>query len=216
MQKRFTPEEQAAQLRKPHGEDARVIAEYMAAQNVKLYGEILKSLNVESGQHILEVGCGEALLAGDIVGRAADVFYTGIDYSPEMIAMAKWRWTNIHAITLLQGEIANMPFSDSSFDVVFGINVVYFWDEPRIELEEIKRVMKSGGQLLLGYRPKEKMKQIPFTALQFNLYDPPELVAILEEAGFEREESFLFDEEPRLISGEWKPMQGCVSAFKKA
>lgn len=215
MQKRFTPEEQAAQLRKPHGEDAGLIAEYMAAQNVKLYAEVLKLLQVKSDQHILELGCGEAVLAGEIVGRATNVFFTGIDYSPEMIGMAKLRWANEPEITLLQGEIAAMPFADNTFDEVFAINVVYFWDELAKELSEIKRVLKPGGRLLLGYRPKGKMQQIPFTARQFNLYEPAELEKTLCAVGFEGEQTLVFDEEPRLIAGELKPMQGCVSVFIK-
>jgi SAM-dependent methyltransferase len=215
MQKRFTPEEQAAQLRKPHGKDAGLIAEYMATQNVKLYAEVLKLLQVKSGQHILELGCGEAVLAGEIVSRTTAEFYTGIDYSPEMIDMAKLKWANVPKITLLQGEIAAMPFGDNTFDEVFAINVVYFWDEPSLELAEIKRVMKPGSRLLLGYRPKDKMQYIPFTARQFILYEPHELEEMLVNNGFETEQTLLIDEEPRLIAGQLKPMQGCVSVFKK-
>ena len=53
------------------------------------------------------------------------------------------------------GEAAHIPYPDNRFDRAFAVHVLYFWHEPRGELREIHRVLRQGGLLLLGFRPKD-------------------------------------------------------------
>jgi len=75
--------------------------------------------------------------------------YTGIDYSPEMIAASKQRFANFpHSITLEIGDARKMQFEDNSFDFILfsfnGIDSVSHSD--RLEIfKEVRRVGKTGG-----------------------------------------------------------------------
>jgi ubiquinone/menaquinone biosynthesis C-methylase UbiE len=108
-----------------------------------------------------------------------------------------------------------MPFSDQTFDVVFGINVLYFWETPEKELSEILRVLKTGGLLMLGYRPKTFMQAIPFTQFGFTLYETTALESLLAKNGFEEISTETTEEPDRIISGKLKPMQHAVTLAKK-
>jgi len=46
------------------------------------------------------------------------------------------------------------PFPPASFDRVFSVHTVYFWTDPAGDLREIRRVLKSGGKLVLAFRSK--------------------------------------------------------------
>lgn len=215
MSIKFTPEDQAAQLRKPGGPEAEAIAAYMAGLNTEMYEATFRHLNMKEGMTVLELGPGEAPLAGRIVDSARNISYTGIDYSPEMVSMAQKHWAQKPGVRLIDGEIAGMPFADGTFDLVFGINVVYFWDKPETELREIRRVMKPGGRLVLGYRPKDKMQAIPFTQFGFNLYNPSDLEKLMADNGFNRFENHVFKENPRFAGGREIPMESCVMSCVK-
>jgi SAM-dependent methyltransferase len=83
-----------------------------------------------------------------------------------------------------QGNSDDIPYEDNTFDHVFCINVVYFWDAPAKHFREIYRVLKPGGKFYAGIRPKEVMQQMPFTQYGFNMYSPEELKALFEKHGF--------------------------------
>lgn len=57
------------------------------------------------------------------------------------------------------GDCEVLPFNNDSFDKVFCINVVYFWEKPFDNLMEIHRVLKPGGKFYTGIRDKESMKK---------------------------------------------------------
>jgi hypothetical protein len=58
----FTPEQQAAQLRKPHGEGAEAIAAYMRDLNRALYDHVVKLLSTAKEKQLLELGFGEGIV----------------------------------------------------------------------------------------------------------------------------------------------------------
>lgn len=209
----FTPEQQAEQLRKPHGEGAEAIAAYMRELNGALYAHVVKLLLPEKEKQLLEIGFGEGLVPEILYQQNKSLHYNGIDFSYEMVAMAASK--NIPGARFLLGEVAAMPFTDQTFDVCFGINVVYFWENPEKELAEIMRVLKPGGMLMLGYRPKTYMQAIPFTQFGFTLYEISDLEELLSKHGFEKITTQTEEEPDRIIAGKIQPMQHAViEAYK--
>jgi len=209
----FTPKQQAEQLRKPYGEGAEAIAAYMRELNGALYAHVVKLLLPEKEKQLLEIGFGEGLVPEILYRQNKSLHYNGIDFSEEMVAMAASK--NIPGARFLLGEVAAMPFADQTFDVCFGINVVYFWENPEKELAEIIRVLKPGGMLMLGYRPKTYMQAIPFTQFGFTLYEISDLEEFLTKHGFENITTQTEEEPDRIIAGKIQPMQHAViEAYK--
>lgn len=67
----------------------------------------------------------------------------GVDFSPKMLAIARKKNPNIRFI---EGDCTNLPFDNNSFDFVtisFGLRNIEDYNKA---LNEIQRVLKSGGK----------------------------------------------------------------------
>jgi ubiquinone/menaquinone biosynthesis C-methylase UbiE len=87
---------------------------------------------------------------------AAAGHVAGIDQSREMVEQARAR--NATAIQsgrvhLRHGSVESLPFDDNSFDKALAINSMQIWPDAVAGLREIRRVMKPGGRIALGFTP---------------------------------------------------------------
>jgi ubiquinone/menaquinone biosynthesis C-methylase UbiE len=164
----------AKQLRKPSGTVGHKVGAMMNKANEFLYDFTLDNMQLNSHQTILEIGFGNGKFFDKLFAKANNLKITGIDFSETMVAEAQENnQSNIAEgkLQLQPGISDNLPFADNSFDKVFCINVVYFWDEPQKHLQEVSRVLKPGGKFYVTIRTKESMELMPFTKYGFTAYD---------------------------------------------
>jgi ubiquinone/menaquinone biosynthesis C-methylase UbiE len=88
------------------------------------------------------------------------------------------------ALHLALGSSAQSPFPDNSFDIVFCVNVIYFWENPEVDLKEIQRILKPGGIFAAGFRSKRSIADLPFVQYGFKLYEQSDWEAVLEKNQF--------------------------------
>lgn len=177
----------AQQLRKPDGEAGRQLGEQMNAGNYLMNRNTLDHLQAPTGARVLEIGMGNGHFVKDILTTDPTIRYSGCDYAETMVAEAKLR--NAEFIENKQAEFmlapaSELPFEDNTFDRIFTVNTVYFWEEPKQELAEIKRVLKKNGKLIIAARPKWVMEQMPFTNYGFTRYSKEELADLLHANAF--------------------------------
>lgn len=98
---------------------------------------------VKNGGRILDIACGSGLNRKDL---PEEVFYCGIDLSFAGLSAAR----NSHITgNFVKADAENLPVSDSSFDYLISTNAVEHFIEPRLVFDEMWRVCKKGGCILL-------------------------------------------------------------------
>jgi ubiquinone/menaquinone biosynthesis C-methylase UbiE len=96
---------------------------------------------------VLEVAVGTGL---NLAHYPAGLRITGIDLSPQMLAVARQRAAELGVdATLREGDAQSMPFADESFDTVVCTLALCGIPDDRAAIAEMKRVLRPGGRLLL-------------------------------------------------------------------
>lgn len=181
------PQALASQLRHPSGEHASEVAINMNSANGQLNVKCINLLNLQNSESLLEIGPGNGVFAADIIKRADNLSYTGVDWSADMVAEAKRMNEDIvtsgQAI-FQQGNSSQLNFDSNVFDKVLTVHTLYFWDKPLKHLAEIRRVLKPQGLFCLAFGDSSFMKDLPFVPYGFELYDKELACNLLQEAGF--------------------------------
>ena len=108
--------------------------------------------NVAPGESMLDVGCGTGTLAIAAKRRVGTGAVRGIDASPEMIARARKKASRANVDVAFEVASAEaLPFSDRQFDVVSSTVMLHHLRRAARQacVREIRRVLKSGGRLLV-------------------------------------------------------------------
>jgi ubiquinone/menaquinone biosynthesis C-methylase UbiE len=99
------------------------------------------------GPRILEVGIGAGI---NLPYHPAGAEVMGIDISPRMLDAAHRRAARLGVrLNLALGDVQALPMASGSFDTVVGTFVFCSVPDPLAGLEELRRVLRPGGQLLL-------------------------------------------------------------------
>ncbi|WP_278380305.1 class I SAM-dependent methyltransferase [Chryseobacterium arthrosphaerae] len=177
----------AQNLANPQGEKGIEVGEMMNATNISMTMESVRTLLIEDGEHILEIGHGNAGHLKHILDLAQNLAYTGIDISETMNQEAKRLNKDfLHQADFILYEGKKLPFQDQTFDKIFTVNTVYFWEKPVDFLNEIYRVLKDGGTFVLTFGQRDFMEKLPFTAYDFTLYNNNEMEELISKSHFKR------------------------------
>ncbi|MEX2600064.1 MAG: class I SAM-dependent methyltransferase [Balneolaceae bacterium] len=195
------PSELSSQLRKPTGETGLGVAAMLNKSNRGLYDLAWSVLKREPSQRLLEIGFGNGNHFSRYFESESARHVTGLDFSPTMCEEAQLNhsgWIENGKLEIVCADSKEMPFEAEEFDWVIALNVIYFWEPPEPHLDQLMRVLKPGGHLLFGFRPRSNVEHLEFTKQNFILYEPEELKALIEQAGFQvvQELSRQFEMEP--------------------
>lgn len=177
----------AGQLRKPEGDAGRKTGEMMNAGNKHINLWTIEMLDVKPNDQILEIGMGNGFFVKEILAVSGSLRYSGVDYSEDMVKEAERinkQFVENGQASFVLGDAGKLPFPDASFNKAFTINTIYFWEDPKNILSEIKRVLTPDGILIVSLRPKSQMQNYPVVKYGFNLFTEEEVTELLLENGF--------------------------------
>ena len=110
---------------------------------------IIDTLGLNGSENVLDVATGTGILARDLSPHVVHV--TGIDVTPEMLAQARQITAESGSANLAfdEGDAASLPYPDDSFDLVISRIAIHHFEDPEVELREMRRVCKPTGRVTI-------------------------------------------------------------------
>jgi ubiquinone/menaquinone biosynthesis C-methylase UbiE len=177
----------ASQLKHPTGEKGIEMANMMHEVNNNMIRHAIQNLNISNGNIILELGHGNPGYLDFIFEKADRLKYYGLEISELMSQEARQKNRNFVSqkqafFSVYDGN--TIPFEAESFDKIFTVNTIYFWQDPENLLSEIYRVLKPNGNFCLTFAEESFMKKLPFTQFEFELYTSEKVENLVRKTQF--------------------------------
>jgi len=115
---------------------------FMGRYSALLAPQLADLGGVESGQRVLDVGCGPGSLTSELVKRVGASAVSAVDPSEQLASAARERHPGVD-VRLAPAE--DLPFADGEFDAALAQLVVHFMADPVRGLAEMARVTRAGG-----------------------------------------------------------------------
>ena len=138
----------------PQGILGRLGGIIMARTNAEFGAWVSDLLKVQPSESVLEVGFGPGTVIHRLTSLAAAGQVAGVDPSSEMVQQAHARnATAVQSgrVDLRLGSVESLPFRKNTFDKAMAVNSMQVWPSAVAGLQEIRRVLKPGGKIALGF-----------------------------------------------------------------
>ncbi|MGI8570282.1 MAG: class I SAM-dependent methyltransferase [Methylocella sp.] len=115
---------------------------------------VIDLLDVQPSDKMVEIGFGPGVGIQLLTSSASAGNVAGVDPSKEMVAQATTRNKQAIAsgrVDLRRGSVTSLPFADNTFDKALAINSMQVWPDAVAGLREMRRVIKPGGKVALGF-----------------------------------------------------------------
>ncbi len=175
----------AEQLRQPSGLVGRAFGVILNRANRRINERVVERLDVHPGLRVLDIGFGGGEGLSCVLKRSVNLA-AGIEISAPMLRQGRSRFRreiDAGIVELARGDVGAIPYDDHTFDRVFSVNTIYFWPDPAAGVQEILRVLKPGGRMMLGTESAEAMKRRSFIRHGFALFSEAHLERLLRDAG---------------------------------
>ncbi|MFC2049596.1 class I SAM-dependent methyltransferase [Chloroflexota bacterium] len=115
--------------------------------------QLVKRSGIKRGMHVLDLGCGSGAFTpfvARVVGEKGKVY--AIDIQTDMLEqlekkLSKPENKDIRNIKVIEGSAYELPFDNGSIDLVYMVTVLQEIPDRNKALQEVKRVLRSGGIL---------------------------------------------------------------------
>jgi SAM-dependent methyltransferase len=115
---------------------------------------LLQKTKIKAGDRVLVTGCGlgdDLPFAVESVGDDGEVYAQ--DLSAQMVLAASMEILPAYrnsAIHFSVSDAAHLPFSDGFFDAAYHFGGINLFDNIRLAIREMERVVKTGGRVVFG------------------------------------------------------------------
>jgi SAM-dependent methyltransferase len=180
------------QCSKPTGTFGKVVARSMNYGHSKVTQWGLSHVSINKHDTILDVGCGGGKTVNTLAKTARQGKVYGIDYSEDCVKVAgktNKKLIDTGRVKILRASVESLPFPDDLFALVTVVETYYFFPDLINNLEEICRVLKPGGSVILineAYRHDKFEKRNAKWARMgdFTYHLPEEFKQFLGDAGY--------------------------------
>lgn len=104
------------------------------------------SEHLSGTENILDIACGTGELERLLLNTHSQLKIVGVDISEKMLGMARLKLPNLEFI---KASAIALPFPNCSFDMAITVSAFHYFDHPIAALEEIRRILKPEGKLII-------------------------------------------------------------------
>lgn len=143
-----------AHFAQPKGWSGRVAGPLLAMLNRELNQRAVEALRLRPTDTVLEIGYGPGVGIGALLAEVPSGHVAGVDPSQEMLRQASGRnraALDRGKLDLRRGYAAALPWKEATFDAALSLNSVLVWQPLEPSLREVLRVLRPGGQFLIGF-----------------------------------------------------------------
>ncbi len=176
--------------RKPVGFGGTIMVRLMNICHSPIASWGFSKLSMRDNLNILDIGCGGGKNIATWLRKSKNSHVTGLDYSEVSVdeSSKKNKWAiKRNRCEILRGNVAEMPFSDNTFDCVSAFETIYFWPGLEECFTEVNRVLKHGGIFMVcnGSDGENESDEKWVNIIEgMSVYNEDQLHSALEKAGF--------------------------------
>lgn len=156
--------------------------------------EVVRAVEPQPGEHVVDVGAGMGPAA--VIAAKAGAVVLAVDptsYMRRILGLRRLGQRRRTAIRVADGSAESIPTEDHSVDALWTVNTMHHWTDVDGAADELARVLRPGGRLLLVDEDFDSPTHPAFEHMQrrradrarhFNEIDPAGVAAKLIAAGF--------------------------------
>lgn len=170
----------------PKGRMGRAMLKFMNLCHAPLTNWGLSLLDIQEGRTMLDIGCGGGATLRRLLKRSKGGMVYGIDISEESVSKARKVNADVldKQVFVTQGSAEKLPYEDWKFDLVTAVETIYFWPNLPQCLQEVRRVLKSGGRFAVMVEVADENSKWVTLVEGMKAYSPEQLKDLLADAGF--------------------------------
>ncbi len=163
--------------------------------NEEMRDEAVAMLDIGPEDRVLDVGCGTGFATETLLEETERVH--GLDQSGHQLRKAYAKFGKRGPVRFYRGDAERLPFAADAFDVVWSSGSIEYWPNPVDALEELRRVARPGGQVLVvgpDYPDNTVFQKVADAIMLF--YDEEEADRMFAEAGYPDFEHYIQQARP--------------------
>jgi SAM-dependent methyltransferase len=150
--------------------------------------QAIRLLEIPDDGRVLDIGCGNGWATRLMAEQAPHGRVVGIDISDEMVDLARESSGSFPNVEFREASAEKLSFAEDEFTHAFSMESLYYYGDIPRALQEIQRVLKSGGKFACVvdlYKENFPSQQwIAQLKVPVQLLSIPEYRSLFEAAGY--------------------------------
>ncbi len=184
--------------------------------------QTLAMMDLQATDRVLDLGCGTGWASRRMAKVVSAGEVVGLDVADEMLHRAKRASGEIKNVRYLWGSAESIPTADGYFTKVLSVESFYYYANQGKALDELRRVMASGGQLFILinlYKDNPySLRWITELKVPVRVRSQAEYVELLKQHGFSAVAAHRIPDRsptPAVYSGKWFAKAEELRDFKR-